>query len=69
MTNEKWTPVPIVPYNIKYLVSNMGRVKSKDRKVNYREKSIQKNIKKNLSRQSFKPSNQFRRIQICIVEN
>ena len=47
MANEKWTPVPIVPYNIKYLVSNMGRVKSKDRKVNYREK-VSKKISKRI---------------------
>lgn len=39
MTNEKWTPVPIVPYNIKYLVSNLGNVKSIDRQVNYRQKT------------------------------
>lgn len=39
MTNEKWTPVPIVPYNIKYLVSNLGKVKSIDRQVNYRQKT------------------------------
>ena len=39
MTNEKWAPVPIVPYNIKYLVSNLGNVKSIDRQVNYRQKT------------------------------
>ena len=44
--SEVWTPVPIVPYNIKYLVSNMGRVKSKDRKVNYREKVSKKIAKR-----------------------
>ena len=35
MQYEKWTPVPIVPYNIKYLVSNLGNVKSIDRSVKY----------------------------------